>query len=89
MQVRVQGECCSRDGEAMREPTGKTRRKRAHLRAAGLRPVQIWVPDERLPSVRDAARRRSMLASRSANEREELDFLDAAGADLEKVLPQA
>ena len=71
----------------MRNPSEKTRRNRTRLRAAGLRPVQIWVPDKRLPSVRDAVRRQSIPVSRSVNEREELDFLDAAGADLAKDLP--
>lgn len=32
-----------------RESTGKVARHRERMRAAGLRPVQFWVPDTRTP----------------------------------------
>ncbi len=71
----------------MRSPSEKMRSYRARLRASGLRPVQIWVPDVRSPSLRDEARRQSVIASQLASEREELDFLDTAATDLLKDLP--
>jgi hypothetical protein len=36
-------------------------RRRAKLRAAGLRPVQLWVPDTRSPDVAEECRRQSRL----------------------------
>jgi len=55
---------------------------RARLRAAGLRPIQIWVPDGRAPLVAEEARRQSLLVRRRKSEREALDFIEAA-ADVE------
>lgn len=52
---------------------------RARLRAAGLRPVQIWVPDVRLPHIAQEAKRQSRLAARHAAEDDALAFIvDAA-----------
>ena len=45
-------------------PTPVSRRVRKHrdaLRAAGLRPVQIWVPDTRRPALRPSAAARPRL----------------------------
>lgn len=50
---------------------------RARLRAKGLRPVQIWVPDHRSGRLAEEARRQSLLASKSADEDEMLDFAEA------------
>ncbi len=41
---------------------------RAGLRAAGLRPVQIWVPDVRAPRLAEEARRQCLLAARQSGE---------------------
>jgi hypothetical protein len=57
------------------------RAHRARLRAAGLRPVQIWVPDVRTPRLAQQARRQSLLAAGQASEQATLDFIQAA-ADL-------
>lgn len=54
---------------------------RARLRAAGLRPVQIWVPDVRTPRLAEEARRQSLLAAGAAGEREAIGFIEA-NADL-------
>ncbi|WP_366940900.1 antitoxin MazE family protein, partial [uncultured Halomonas sp.] len=35
----------------------RVKRHRAALRAAGLRPIQIWVPDTRQPGFAEEARR--------------------------------
>lgn len=51
---------------------------RAWLRAAGFRPVQIWLPDVRAPGFAEEARRQSLLASASAHEEDTLRFIEAA-----------
>ncbi len=64
------------------ENTGGTARRmsayRARLRAAGLRPVQIWVPDVRAPRLAEEAARQSLLASRQAGEAETMTFIEHA-----------
>ena len=59
----------------------KTRRYRARLRAAGLRPIQIWVPDTAATGFADEARRQSLRASAAQSETEVLDFIEAVQAD--------
>ena len=39
----------------------RVERRRAQLRAAGLRPVQIWVPDTRAPGFAEECARQSRL----------------------------
>ena len=51
---------------------------RERLRASGLRPIQIWVPDVCAPNFAKEARRQSLLSRRRKSEREVLDFIDAA-----------
>jgi hypothetical protein len=43
----------------------RVRKSRAALRAAGLRPLQIWVPDTRHPNFVREARRQSLLLARA------------------------
>lgn len=50
---------------------------RARLRAQGLRPIQIWVPDMRAPSFRSEAHRQSLAVSLSAQAQEDQAFIDA------------
>lgn len=56
----------------------RVRRHRAGLRAAGLRPVQIWVPDTRREGFAAECRRQSRLLCCDPHEREVLDWLEAA-----------
>ena len=56
----------------------KMQRYRERLRSAGLRPVQVWVPDTNAPGFVEEARRQSLLVSRSPSEQEALDFIEAA-----------
>jgi hypothetical protein len=51
---------------------------RARLRAAGMRPVQNWVPDVRLPRIAEEAERQSLLAARHASECDALAFIEVA-----------
>jgi hypothetical protein len=62
-------------------PADKMRAYRARLRAAGLRPLQIWVPDTRTPRLAKQARRQSLLASSKTSEQEFSAFIDGV-ADL-------
>lgn len=56
----------------------KMSRYRRRLRAAGLRPIQIWVPDMRFPAMAGELRRQSLLASSGPDESAVLDFIEAA-----------
>ena len=50
---------------------------RARLRAQGLRPVQIWVPDVRAPSFRAEAHRQALAVAASSWSRDDQAFIDA------------
>lgn len=43
----------------------RVRKRRDALRRAGLRPVQIWVPDTRRPGFDEECRRQSKVAAQS------------------------
>ena len=61
----------------------RVRKHRNSLRARGLRPVQIWVPDTRAPGFAKECRRQIGLAAASDRADPELTgFLDAALDDL-------
>lgn len=61
----------------------RVQKRRDALRAAGLRPVQIWVPDTRLPGFADECRRQSRVVAASDAADHDLEaFMDAAFADL-------
>jgi len=55
----------------------KMQRYRDRLKDAGLRPVQIWVPDTRSKNFAAEVRRQSLLVSTSPDEYEVMDFIDA------------
>ena len=55
----------------------KVRQHRERLRAQGLRPIQIWVPDVRAPSFRTEAHRQSLAVAASAHAPEDQAFIDA------------
>ena len=58
--------------------SARVRKHRLALREAGLRPVQIWVPDTRRADFALKCRRQSMLLQGDANERDAADWLEAA-----------
>lgn len=61
----------------------RVQKRRAALRAAGLRPVQIWVPDTRRPGFADEVRRQCrIIAAADATDSELDSFMDAALLDL-------
>ena len=58
-------------------------KRRAALRRAGLRPIQIWAPDTRGAGFAAECRRQSELAAQAdRNDPELSEFLDAALADI-------
>ena len=54
---------------------------RRRLRAQGLRPVQIWVPDVRSPEFTTEAHRQSAAVAASAHARDDQAFIDAVALD--------
>lgn len=60
----------------------RVQKHRLGLRASGLRPVQIWVPDTRRPGFAQECRRQSSLVAQAdAADAEMMDFLDKALAE--------
>jgi hypothetical protein len=55
----------------------KVRHHRERLRAKGLRPIQIWVPDTRSSRFKTEAHRQSLVVARSLHSRRDQDFIDA------------
>lgn len=56
----------------------RVQKHRAGLRAAGLRPVQIWVPDTRREDFAQECRRQSHLVRNDPQEADTLNWLEAA-----------
>lgn len=62
----------------------RVQKHRDALRTAGLRPVQIWVPDTRLPNFVQECRRQSQLAALAdAADTQLQSFMDESLADLD------
>jgi len=59
----------------------RVREHRQRLRALGLRPVQIWVPDVRAPDFVAEAHRQSAAIAASEHEAVDQDFVDAISVD--------
>lgn len=57
----------------------RVQKRRAALRMAGLRPIQIWVPDTRRPDFAEECRRQSRLAA----------LADAADTDMQHFMEEA
>ena len=55
----------------------RVQKHRAALRAAGLRPVQIWVPDVRRPGFAEECRRQSAALRGDPLETDTLHWLEA------------
>lgn len=62
----------------------RVQKRREALRAAGLRPVQIWVPDTRRPGFAAECARQAVLVAQADRNDPELDgFLESALASTE------
>lgn len=57
----------------------KVREYRQRLRAQGLRPIQIWVPDVRSKAFREEARRQSLAIA--ACDEDDQAFIDSISVD--------
>jgi hypothetical protein len=55
----------------------KVREHRERLRRLGLRPIEIWVPDVRVPAFHSEAHRQSLAVASSAHAGEDQAFIDA------------
>ena len=61
----------------------RVQKRRQALREQGLRPLQIWVPDTKLPGfAEECARQSRLVAAADANDPELQSFLDAALDDM-------
>jgi hypothetical protein len=62
----------------------RVQKRRNALRMAGLRPIQIWVPDTRRPGFAEECQRQSKLASQADRaDMETMDFMDQALSDVD------
>ena len=58
--------------------SARVQKHRAALREAGLRPLQIWVPDTRSIGFAEECRRQSLLLKDDSHEKEITDWLETA-----------
>ena len=64
----------------------RVQKHRLALRDAGLRPIQIWVPNTQAPGFFEECRRQSALVAASDRaDKELISFLDDALADLNEA----
>jgi hypothetical protein len=61
----------------MADTRSRVRAHRARLRAMGLRPIQIWVPDVRSPDFTAEAHRQARLVAGSDAAEDDQTFVDA------------
>ena len=61
----------------------RVEKRRAALRAQGLRPIQIWVPDTRAPGFAEECARQAAIID--AANREDADLMDFADAALDDI----
>lgn len=70
------------------EARKRVQKRRAALRAMGLRPIQIWVPDTRRKGFAEECRRQCLIIANSEHEKEELAWCEAATAELETLIQE-
>lgn len=54
----------------------RVQKHRNNLRAAGLRPIQIWVPDTRKKGFAEECQRQSLLLANDVHETEVLNWIE-------------
>ena len=68
-------------------PAQRVAKRRAALRAQGLRPIQIWVPDNRAPGfAEECARQAAVVEAANRADPELVQFMDTAARDLDEHL---
>jgi hypothetical protein len=72
------GNMAAEDAASIR---ARVRAHRSRLRAQGLRPVQIWVPDVNAPGFAEAARSQSMAVAASEHAEDDQAFIDSVSWD--------
>ena len=76
--------CNEEIGMPKNDVNARVNKHRAALRMAGLRPVQIWVPDTRRPNFAEECRRQSSLITRGdADDMATQRLMDHAVSDLD------
>jgi hypothetical protein len=68
---------------SIHESTGKVARHRERMRAAGLRPVQFWVPDTRSPEFAAQVRQQCQSLKGDPAEADVLRFTEEAATHVE------
>jgi hypothetical protein len=69
---------CPARARSLRIPAAqRVEKHRKALRAAGLRPIQIWVPDVRAKGFAAQAQRQSLAVARSPQEQDDLAFIES------------
>ena len=63
--------------------TNKVARSRERMRAAGMRPVQFWVPDTRLPGFAADVRMQCLALKEDSHEAEAIGFAQGAAGQVE------
>jgi len=81
MRARSKRKSPNRKTLASRE---KVRAHRDRLRAQGLRPIQIWVPDTRSPKFAAEASRQSRLVASSPHAAEDQAFIDSISTGVDE-----
>jgi hypothetical protein len=59
----------------------RVQKHRSALRASGLRPIQIWVPDTRRKGFSAECHRQSLLLKNDSHEQEMLEWLSSVSDD--------
>jgi hypothetical protein len=59
----------------------RVKKHRNALRAAGFRPIQIWVPDTRKRGFKKKCRRQSLLIKNDDQERKILEWIESVSDD--------
>ena len=63
----------------------RVQKHRTSLRASGMRPIQIWVPDTRAQGFADECRHQSLLAlAAESNDADLASFMDDTMADVDR-----
>lgn len=65
------------EGSSRKPTRAKVKEHRDRLRAQGLRPIQIWVPDVRSPNFEEAARRQALAVASSGHATADQEFMDS------------
>lgn len=64
--------------------TERVNKRSLAMRAAGLRPIQLWVPGTSRPNFSDECKRQSLLAAKAdAKDTEIEDFMEEALSDVD------